>query len=356
MLSISVEDDGIGIPKEQLEHIFQKFFKISSDDHQYSNLGGTGIGLALAKSLSEKHGGKLLVESTPGVKTIFTVHIPYVQEEIVLPILSGKKEEENSIDDRQSVLVVEDDPALLDFVYKSLIEDGYHAIKAVNGSDGLSQLENNHVDIIISDVMMPVMDGIAFCATIKKDINYCHIPVILLTAKTNSDAEIEGLESGADAYIQKPFKWKQISLITKNLLDLRANLKLRFAQHPFETSDILPSGSRDKKFMDKLTKAIEDRIADPQLSVEELGKEVGMSRSSLYKKVKTMTGHVPNEFIRLIRLKYAAKLLSENEYNISEIGYLVGFNSHSYFSKCFYQQFKQTPSEFMENGKLNSKA
>ncbi len=356
MLSISVEDDGIGIPKEQLGHIFEKFFKVATKEHQYSNLGGAGIGLALAKSLSEKHNGNLFVESTPGVKTIFTVQIPYLPKVVLMPIVNSIKNDEISIDDRQSVLVVEDDPALLNFVYKSLLEDGYHAITAVNGVEGLAQLENNHVDIIISDVMMPVMDGIIFCATIKKDINYCHIPVILLTAKTNSEAEIEGLESGADAYILKPFKWKQISLITKNLLDLRTNFKQRFTNHPFETSDILPTGSRDKKFMNKLTQAIENRIADPQLSVEDLSREVGMSRSSLYKKVKTMTGHVPNEFIRLIRLKYAAKLLNENEYNISEIGYLVGFNSHSYFSKCFFQQFKQTPSEFMENRKTELKA
>jgi signal transduction histidine kinase/ligand-binding sensor domain-containing protein/DNA-binding response OmpR family regulator len=356
MLSISVQDDGIGIPQAQLEHIFQKFFKITSDEHHYSNLGGTGIGLALAKSLSEKHGGKLLVESKPNIKTTFTVLLPHVQEQILPAQLTSSDEDELLFNnDKQTVLVVEDDPALLNFIYKSLLEDGYQAIKAVNGADAFTQLENHKVDIIISDVMMPVMDGIVFCSTLKKDINYCHIPVILLTAKTNSDAEIEGLESGADAYIPKPFKWKQISLITKNLLELRTNLKQHFAQHPFAASDILPSSNRDKNFMIKLTQAIEDRITDPQLSVEDLGREVGMSRSSLYKKVKTITGHVPNEFIRLIRLKYAAKLLSENQYNISEIGYLVGFNSHSYFSKCFYQQFQLTPSEFLENRKNNTK-
>lgn len=354
MLSISIHDDGIGIPQEQLEHIFQKFFKITSNQHQYSNLGGTGIGLALAKSLSEKHGGKLLVESQQNVKTIFTVLIPYVEEHHIIPTINPKTENDLLYnDDKQTVLVVEDDAALLDFIYKSFIQDGYHTIKAVNGADGLTQLENHKVDIIISDIMMPIMDGITFCSTLKKDINYCHIPVILLTAKTNSEAEIEGLESGADAYIAKPFKWKQISLITKNLLELRTNLKQHFAQHPFAASDILPSSNRDKTFMLKLTQFIENHITDTQLSVEDISREVGMSRSSLYKKVKTITGQVPNEFIRLIRLKYAAKLLSEKQYSISEIGYLVGFNSHSYFSKCFYQQFQLTPSEFMENGKTN---
>lgn len=352
MISISVEDDGIGIPKEQLEFIFTKFFKVSTEEHQYTNLGGTGIGLALAKSLTEKHGGDLQVESEEGIKTIFTVLIPFVEKATPqIPVFED--EEADSAEGKQMVLIVEDDPSLLDFLYKSLIADGYYALKAMNGGEALKQLEKHPVDIVISDVMMPVMNGIELCKRIKNDINFSHLPVILLTAKTNSDAEIEGLESGADAYIPKPFKWKQVSLITRNLLELQANLKQRFAQHPFESSEILITGSRDKKFLDKLIESIEQRISDPQLGVEELGRQVGMSRSSLYKKVKAITGQVPNEFIRLIRLKRAAKLLTMQEYNISEIGYMVGFSSHSYFSKCFYQQFKVTPTEFAENYKNN---
>ncbi|RZJ89886.1 MAG: response regulator transcription factor [Chryseobacterium sp.] len=195
------------------------------------------------------------------------------------------------------------------------------------------------------------MDGIELCKIIKNDIDYSHLPVVLLTAKTNTDAEIQGLESGADAYISKPFKWKQLSLVIKNLLERQANLKQRFAQSPLEGTEILISGNRDKKFLEKITQIIEARISDPQLSVEDLGREVGLSRSSLYKKIKAKTGHVPNEFVRLIRLKTAAKLLVEQEYTIAEIGYMVGFNSHSYFSKCFFTQFELTPTEFAEKYK-----
>ncbi len=351
LISISVEDDGIGIPKEQLSSIFRKFFKVSSEEHQYSNLGGTGIGLALAKSLTEKHGGELLAESEEGVRTVFTVLIPYVGKGKALRETDEETLETRETEGKQTVLVVEDDPSLLDFLHKSLVSDGYCALKARNGLEALKQLEKHPADIVISDVMMPVINGIELCKKIKNDINYSHLPVILLTAKTNSDAEIEGLESGADAYISKPFKWKQVSLITRNLMELQANLKQRFAQHPFEGAEILVAGSKDKTFLNKLTGSIEERISDPQLSVEELGREVGLSRSSLYKKVKAMTGHVPNEFIRLIRLKNAARLLTMQDYNISEIGYMVGFSSHSYFSKCFFQQFKLTPTEFAENYK-----
>ncbi|AZI27557.1 response regulator [Pedobacter sp. G11] len=349
MVSISVEDDGIGIPKAQLDSIFKKFFKVSTEEHHYTNLGGTGIGLALAKSLSEKHGGKLEVRSEEGVRTTFTVLIPFMQNEIAM----GNDFEEVSEDPegKLTVLVVEDDPSLLEFLSKSFIAEGYHTIRSKNGKEALKQLDHHQVDLVISDVMMPVMDGIELCKIIKNDIDYSHLPVVLLTAKTNTDAEIQGLESGADAYISKPFKWKQLSLVIKNLLERQANLKQRFAQSPLEGTEILISGNRDKKFLEKITQIIEARISDPQLSVEDLGREVGLSRSSLYKKIKAKTGHVPNEFVRLIRLKTAAKLLVEQEYTIAEIGYMVGFNSHSYFSKCFFTQFELTPTEFAEKYK-----
>lgn len=346
MISISVEDDGIGIPKAQLDSIFKKFFKVSTAEHHYTNLGGTGIGLALAKSLSEKHGGKLEVSSEEGIKTVFTVLIPFMQH------VSANIEEPDMADEeregKQTVLVVEDDPSLLDFLSKSFAIEGYHTLRAKHGKEAIKQLDKYQVDLVISDVMMPVMDGIELCKIIKNDIEYSHLPVVLLTAKTNTDAEIQGLESGADAYISKPFKWKQLSLVVKNLLELQSNLKQRFAQSPLEGADIFSGGNRDKKFLEKITQIIEARISDPQLSVEDLGREVGLSRSSLYKKIKAKTGHVPNEFVRLIRLKTAAKLLVEQEYTIAEIGYKVGFNSHSYFSKCFSTQFELTPTEFAE--------
>ncbi len=350
VLAVSVEDDGIGIPQSDIESIFTKFFKVQTKDHYYSNLGGSGIGLALAKSLVEKHDGKLLVQSEQNVKTTFIIEIPLIEEEINQQhqILGSVGE---PIDGQQTVLVVEDDFSLLQFISENYESAGYFVLKAVNGVKALEILDKHQVDIVISDVMMPEMDGIELCKRIKNDMAYSHLPVILLTAKTNSDSVTEGLENGADAYVSKPFKWKNLSLLTKNLLDLRQNLKQRFSNSPFESFEILPAGTKDKDFLNKLIASIEERISDPLLSVEELGREIGLSRSSLYKKIKAMTGYVPNEFIRIIRLKNAARLLVINEYNISEVGYMVGFSSHSYFSKCFHQQFKLTPTEFSEQNK-----
>jgi len=360
--SISVEDDGIGIPKSEIINIFKKFFKITSGKHHYSNLGGTGIGLALAKALSEKHGGRLLVESEEGTKTKFTVIIPFIPcaepiTKVKAPenMLEGNVQKVNIEEDvkdkeneKQTILIVEDDTSLLNFINKGLEVEGYHTITAMNGAEALKLLETDSIDLILSDVMMPEISGMELCHFVKSNINFSHIPTILLTAQANSDAEIEGLENGADFYITKPFKWRHVLAAIKNLLESRAKLKCKFSQQPFTDSATLTTNSRDKKFLQKVVEIIEERIIDPKLSVEELGRELAMSRSSLHKKIKAMTGQVPNEFIRLVRLKQAANLLVLNEYNISEIGFMVGFNSHSYFSKCFYQQFKLTPSEFAE--------
>jgi signal transduction histidine kinase/ligand-binding sensor domain-containing protein/DNA-binding response OmpR family regulator len=348
--SVSVMDDGIGIPETQLENIFKAFFKVDSGSHQYSNVGGTGIGLALAKSLTEKHNGQLLVESKEGVQTIFTVMIPYEMPAVMVAEngINNPAVSDGAQDDKPVILVVEDDASLLEFISKNLKAENYKSIRATNGVEALNMLETNSVDLIISDVMMPEMDGIEFCKQVKSNVNYSHIPLILLTAKGNSDAEIAGIENGADAYMMKPFKWKHVTVVIKNLLESRVRLKNKFTQQPFAAVDTLTTNTHDKKFVEKLISIIEERITDPQLSVEELSREMAMSRSSLHKKLKAMSGHVPNEFIRLIRLKNAAKMLLSGEHNISEVGYMTGFNSPSYFSRCFMQQFSVTPSEFAE--------
>lgn len=349
--SVTVEDDGIGIPASEIDDIFKKFFKVSSGEHQYSNLGGTGIGLALAKALVEKHDGRLEVSSKEKVNTIFKLIIPYTVSEEVLQPIEETGTLEAGDEENTAILVVEDDLSLNDFIAQSLKADGFKVFKAANGREALDLLEDYHIGLIISDVMMPVMDGMELCTHIKTNINYSHIPLILLTARSNSESEIAAIESGADSYIVKPFKWKHVSAVVKNLLESRAMLKDKFAEQPFVKANSLTSNSRDKKFLDKVIEIIEHRITDPQLSVEELSKDLGMSRSSLHKKLKSLSGYVPNEFVRLIRLKKAAQLILSQEYNISEISYLVGFNSHSYFSKCFVSQFKMPPSEFLEKHK-----
>lgn len=343
---INVVDDGIGIPKEQLDDIFKPFFKVNSPEHTIKNVGGTGIGLSLAKSLTEKHGGTLEVESVREEQTTFTLIIPFQEKAGALQGIEEINQAETT--GAIKVLVVEDDLNMLDYISFSLKNEGYHIISAMNGKEAMELLDADNVELIISDVMMPEIDGIALCKIVKQNIKYSHIPFVLLTAKGNSDTEIDGIESGADVYIMKPFKWKQLMAVIKNLLELRRRLKEKFSAQPFADAGVLTTNTHDKAFVEKITKIIENRIDDYQLSVEELSRELSMSRSTLHKKLKAISGYVPNEFVRLIRLKHAAKMLISGEYNISEAGYKTGFNSPSYFSKCFIQQFGLTPSEFIE--------
>jgi ligand-binding sensor domain-containing protein/signal transduction histidine kinase/DNA-binding response OmpR family regulator len=349
-LCISVEDDGIGIPNTDLKNIFKKFFTTTSGDHQYHNLGGTGIGLALASSLAERHGGRLLVESKPGSKTTFTLELPYAEEKTTHIVgLQPEEEANQELNEGQPlILIVEDDEAILSFIAKSLRSEGYRVGKAKNGKDAIQLIETKGPDLIISDVMMPVMDGFELCKAVKTNINYSHIPLVLLTAKGNREAEIEGVEAGADAYILKPFKWKHLVAVVKNLLDSRERLKEKFSEQPGSDISVLATNTKDKEFMEKVVSVIESRVIDPQLSVEELSKDMAMSRSNLLKKLKSLSGYGPNELIRLVRLKHAARLLVTNEHTIAEIAYMTGFNSPSYFSKCFQQQFKLTPKEFAD--------
>lgn len=347
--SITIVDDGIGIPKEDIGHVFEKFYQVSSGSHEYNNLGGNGIGLALAKTLTEKHNGTLTVKSEINIKTTFTINIPFTSIDHRTTALKAEEPQPDIKEDKHTILIVEDDPALLDFIYRRLQEEtGFRALKALNGKAAIELLDSHPVELIISDVMMPEMDGLELCKQLKTNMNFSHIPLILLTARANMEIEIEGIESGADAYITKPFKWKHVLAVINNLLESRKKLKEKFAQHPFAAPESLVSNAGDRKFVDRIIAIINERIDDPQLSVEELSNEMTISRSNLHKKLKAISGHVPNEFIRIIRLKHAAKLLLQNEYSISEIGYMTGFNSPSYFSKCFSKQFKVSPKEFIE--------
>ncbi|MFT3902189.1 MAG: two-component regulator propeller domain-containing protein [Niabella sp.] len=346
VVSVSVSDDGVGIPQTELQHVFTPFFKVSSPEHKIKNIGGTGIGLSLARALAEKHEGEISVQSKPGSSTVFTLTIPYEQRPSVA--LLEANSEDNADAALPGILIVEDDLNMLDFIATNLKGEGYHTFCAVNGAEALKILEVQQIELVLSDVMMPEMDGMALCGKIKSSIDFSHIPVILLTAKGNSDAELQGIESGADAYVVKPFKWKHITALVKNLLEIRSKLKEKFDRQPLADINTITTNTHDKKFIELIINIVETRIDDYRLSVEELSRELAMSRSTLHKKLKAVTGHVPNEFIRLVRLRMAAKMLISGEYNISEVGYKTGFNSPSYFSRCFIQQFKLTPSEFLE--------
>lgn len=347
--SVSVEDDGIGISSADSKHIFRKFFTTTSGNYEYHNLGGSGIGLALAAALAEKHGGQLLVESKEGVKTVFTLELPYEMISDAGKQVEAPDEGEEQAADKLTVLVAEDDEMLLDFITKSLRADGFALEKAINGKQALELLEQKNIDLILSDVMMPETNGFELCRAIKNNVNYSHIPFILLTAKSNAEAELEGLESGADAYITKPFKWKHVVAVIKNLLESRERLRVKFSEQPATNAEVLTTNTRDKEFIERIMAIIEQRITDSQLSVEELSKELAMSRSNLHKKLKSLTGIGPNELIRLARLKHAARLLMTKAHTVAEVAYLSGFSSPSYFTKCFQQQFKVGPKEYADN-------
>ncbi|MFD2888703.1 hybrid sensor histidine kinase/response regulator transcription factor [Chitinophaga cymbidii] len=345
-ICISVADDGIGIPPADIKNIFNKFFTTAKGNHAYHNLGGSGIGLALAGSLAEKHGGRLLVESREGIKTVFTLELPFTEER---PAQQELPAEDVVMDDgKPLVVVVEDDAAILTFLAKSFQAGGYNVMKASNGKMAMPVIEANAVDLIVSDIMMPEMDGLELCRLVKTNIHYSHIPFVLLTAKGNSEAELQGIETGADAYIMKPFKWKHVAAVVKNLLESREKLRLRFSEQPNSDVSVLATNSRDQQFMEKVVSIIEERIIDPQLSVEELSKDMAMSRSSLHKKLKSLSGYVPNELIKLVRLKHAARLLQTTDHSVAEVAYMTGFSSPSYFSKCFLQQFKLSPKEYAD--------
>lgn len=334
---ISIEDDGMGIPAADIKNIFKKFFTVSQENQS------SGIGLALASALAEKHGGRLLVESRE--KTIFTLELP-----VTTNITQKTEEREVVNNDRPLILIVEDDASIQSFLATSLREIGYNTINANNGTTALQLIEDKDIDLVISDVMMPEMDGLELCRQVKNNIHHSHIPIILLTAKGSHETELEGLEAGADAYIMKPFRWKHIAAKVRNLIESRETLRLKYAASPNSDISVLATNSTDKQFMEKVVSIIESRITDSQLSVEELSRDMAMSRSNLHKKLKSLSGYVPNELIKLVRLKHAARLLLTTDHPISEIAYMTGFSSPSYFSKCFLQQFKMTPKEYCRAG------
>ena len=245
--------------------------------------------------------------------------------------------------------IVEDDVSIQSFLAGSFHENGYNVVKAANGKAAMQLIEEHSIDLIISDIMMAEMDGLELCYQVKTNVEYSHIPFVLLTAKGNSESELKGIEAGADAYIMKPFKWKHIAAVVKNLIASREKLRLKFSEQPNSDVSVLATNSRDKAFMEKVVSIIEGRIIDPQLSVEELSRDMAMSRSNLHKKLKSLSGYVPNELIKLVRLKHAARLLQAGEHTVTEVAYMTGFSSPSYFSKCFLQQFKVTPKEYADN-------
>ncbi len=352
---IKVADDGIGIHPDEQKKIFLPFYQVVQGQKP-----GTGIGLSLVKLLVDAHHGIVEVDSVPDKQTVFVVTLPKFQNindkipkhgvSLSNEIISNEQmiefERVNQEEEKPSLLIVEDSSDMRRFLSDSL-RSCYKVIEAKNGKDALAKLNKYPVDIIISDIMMPVMTGIDFTQEVKKNIEYSHIPLILLTAKTDRATKLESMQIGADAYVEKPFSLKLLQAQIDNLLKSRLDLRKKFSEMPFTPLNSVAGNNADKQFLDKMNKLIEKNISNSDFSVDLLAKQLGISRSGLFVKMKSLAGMTPNELIQLIRLKKAVVLLSAGELRINEICYQVGFNSPSYFSKCFRKQFGKLPKEFI---------
>ena len=350
---ICTVNDGVIIPDAMKEEIFKPFVRFNEQEDGKVTTG-TGIGLALSRSLAELHQGTLTMGKGEENNT-FCMTLPIVQDTTITltteveagtdKINEAPAEQAVEKDNHPTVLVAEDNPDMLAFVVRQLSKD-YTVLTATNGAEALRVLDGNYVNLMISDVVMPVMDGFELCKTIKSDLNYSHIPIILLTAKTNIQSKIEGMELGADAYIEKPFSVEYLQACASNLIQNREKLRQAFAESPFIAANTMALTKADEEFIKKLNEVIRVNYANPEFSMDDMADNLNMSRSNFYRKIKGVLDLSPNEFLRLERLKKAAQLLKEGENRVNEICYMVGFNSPSYFAKCFQKQFGVLPKDF----------
>lgn len=355
---IRVEDDGDGIPFDEKEKVFQAFYQV---DNPKAMLG-TGIGLAYSRSLAENCGGSLRAEDNSYGGASFILTLPLharesdIEEQIIVSDMDEKvespvktEEDDPLLQQKYTVLLVEDNVELLDMEYTRLAK-WFKVVKATNGLQALKVLETTAVDVVVSDVMMPKMNGLELCNKIKSDIDYSHIPVILLTAKTLPESKAEGFRYGADAYVEKPFTIVQLKMQIRNILKLRMVFHQRMQEL---NSHNLPEGQeeisitpRDREFLTKMQQAIEAQLADENFSIDILAADMNMSRSNFYRKLKALTGMSPNDYLKLCRLNRAAVLLKEG-CRITEVCEQTGFSSSSYFAKCFRAQFGVLPKDYV---------
>lgn len=351
---VTVVNDGPVVPEGMREKIFQPFVQYRDGKHV---IAGTGIGLTLARSLAELHGGTLIMDPSTEINR-FVLTVPVVHRSAGVrteePEIAPGELRENTTapqDDaskKPALLIVEDDPEMQAFIVRHMAP-AYRTVTADNGRLALERLAKNEpFDLILSDVMMPEMDGFELCRRVKSDLQYSHIPVLLLTAKTDVASKVEGLGTGADIYVEKPFSLEYLRASISALLSNRELVRRHFLESPFAKSETLTYSKADENFMCKLDQYIMQHLEQAELSVKEMAEEMCMSSSNLFRKLKAITGKSPNEYLRIKRLKKAAELLQQNEYGVTEISLLVGFSSSTYFSSCFKKQFGVTPTDFRE--------
>ena len=365
-VKISIKDSGIGIPADRTDKIFDRFYQV--DSSQTREYEGTGIGLALTKELIELHKGKIEVNSKEGEGTEFIIILPYnnlksTSIEIYEPSISNNFEnvdnpdiQDDSSEDtfyqteikskqQEIILIVEDNPDVRAYTIEHLEKD-YKVLEAVNGEDGILKASDSIPDLIITDVMMPKMNGYEFSKKIRTEEKTSHIPIIMLTAKGTLNDRIEGLETGIDAYITKPFSVKELTATVKNLINQRKQLRKRFSKATIIKPSEVSAVSSDQVFLEKTIVIIEKHFEDENFSVDKLASEIGMSLSQLNRKLNALIDQPAGKLIRTFRLQRAAELLIKNAGNVSEICFRVGFNDQGYFSKTFRKQFGCSPLEY----------
>ena len=361
--SLRVFNSGSYIPKDKQNEVFEHFYKINPDSE------GSGIGLALVQALVASHNGTISVESTEGEGTTFLIRLPFTQEQVsakavydsnyiethldLLPSLPASDEKLKlptvvpSAPEKPTVLIVEDNEDMRQFI-SYILSDNYNLIEAENGEEGFEVAKKHLPDVVISDVMMPKTDGFDLCQLLKTNVATNHIPVILLTAYALDEQKQVGFESGADAYISKPFNVKLLKTRVRKLIENRKKIRESFSNFLLNETKQETLGKVEQQFITDFTQYVENSIANPELNIDEIADALGLSRSNLYRKIKSLTDYSPNELIRTIRVKYAKQLLNSKAKSISEVAYEVGFSSPSYFAKCFKDFYNESPTEYLE--------
>lgn len=352
-MHLTVSNDGRIVPIEMREEIFKPF--IQYKEGTINSVPGTGIGLALARSLAELHEGWLAMDGSLENNT-FDLRLPLhhagtVSIEHVQPaaVDDSSQSTASTVETRYhySLLVVEDSKEMQAFIVKQLATE-YHILTADNGVEALKVLKEKTVNLVISDIMMPEMDGLELCQHLKSELETSHIPVVLLTAKTTLQAKIEGMKLGADVYIEKPFSVEYLKVCVANLLKNREKLQASFVNSPFVQTNSMAMTKADEAFLKNLKEVILENMQNPDFSLDDMASLLNMSRSSLNRKIKGVLDMTPNDYIRLERLKKAAELLKEGNCKINEVCYMTGFNTPSYFAKCFQKQFGVLPKDFIK--------
>ncbi len=362
---IIVRDTGTGIPAEHLPKIFERFYQVDmSNTRAYE---GAGIGLSLTKELVDLHHGTIEVRSEIGKGSVFTVHLPLGKDHLKPDEISSISEEDLTSTEpisppeeililqeqdhvllQESILIIEDNSDLRSYM-RNEFQHSYKMLEAADGEEGMAIAIKEIPTLIITDLMMPKKDGLSVCHELKGDERTSHIPIILLTAKADIDSKLKGYQEGADDYISKPFNLVELRVRIQNLITIRKQLQAKFAQPVTVLPSAIATGSADGRFLKRAVEIVEVHLTDSNFGVELLAHEMNVSQTQLYRKLQAVTGSGPNEFIRHIRLHYAANLLRNKAGNVSEVAYQAGFNNLSYFSKVFKEKFGVTPIEFLKN-------